>query len=89
MRHGCILFGIIIVTLHLLGCTRFVCEIHQQADSRGTINININTDAKEPRINITIDNVTVDRDDLKKLLEKKKREKEHRREPVMKPFGTF
>jgi cell division protein FtsN len=62
---------LILVGLITVGCVQNTYNISPQFHSSGTVNIDGRVDADDPRVTVTVDDVTVDWKDLKELIEKK------------------
>jgi cell division protein FtsN len=63
--------GLILVGLIAVGCIQNTYNISPQFHSSGTVNIDGRVDADDPRVTVTVDDVTVDWKELKELIEKK------------------
>lgn len=69
-----LLIFLIAIGICLSGCIRLVHEISPEFNSEGTVNINIRTDSDDPNVNVTIDDVELDWEELKLLIDKKMKE---------------
>ncbi len=63
--------GLILLGLLAAGCIQNTYTIAPEFHSSGTVNIDGRVDADDPRVTVTVDDVSVDWKELKELVEKK------------------
>jgi cell division protein FtsN len=63
--------ALLLVCLLPLGCIQLQDNIAPEFHSEGAVNIDGRIDADDPRVTVTVDDVTVDWKELKELIEKK------------------
>ncbi len=63
--------GLILFCLLAVGCIQNTYNISPEFQSSGSVNIDSRVDADDPRVTVTVDDVTMDWKDLKELVEKK------------------
>jgi cell division protein FtsN len=62
---------LLLVCLLPMGCIQLHYNIAPEFHSEGTVNVDGRIDADDPRVTVTVDDVTVDWKELKEMLEKK------------------
>jgi cell division protein FtsN len=65
-KVGLVLFGLLAV-----GCIQNTYNITPEFHSSGSVNIDSRVDADDPRVTVTVDDVTMDWKELKEMVEKK------------------